>query len=89
MQAVVRLAELRQRVARRALAVTAPQSMADISETSARLIEALAHGNISPAEAAHIQFILENHGKALERTDIETRIANLEDKLRAQKERPA
>ena len=89
MQAVARLAELRQRQARRALVVDAPQSMAAISEISGRLLRAAARGEISPAEAAHMSVILENHGKALERKEIERRIATMEARLHAQRERPA
>jgi len=57
------------------------QSVADASELTAYVIDAIAEGKVSPVEGEIISRACEKHIKALEVRDLESRLAALEGKL--------
>jgi hypothetical protein len=65
----------------RTVAVQLPASLrtaADIADAQAAILGALASGDVSPDEAAEIAKVIDAAGVAIERRDLETRIARLE-----------
>lgn len=63
-------------------------SVADASELTAYVIDAIADGTVSPVEGEIISRACERHLKALEVRDLEQRLAALEGKLMEKQHRP-
>jgi hypothetical protein len=55
-------------------------STADLPAASAKLLEAVATGEVTPAEAADIARAIEAHAKTIEVRDLQERIGRLEQR---------
>ena len=56
------------------------ESAADLPKATARILEAVAKGDITPSEGQALAGFVEGHRKALEMADIEARLSVLEQK---------
>ena len=54
------------------------ETTADLPKASAALLEAVASGELTPSEAAELGKLVEAHMKAIELTDVQTRLEALE-----------
>ena len=66
----------------RPLAIELPQveDVRNLPKLTAALLNAVGSGDLEPQSALALASLIENHGKALERTELELRIAKLEEK---------
>jgi len=55
------------------------EGAADLPKATARVLEAVANGAITPSEGQALAGLLEGHRKALEFTELEARVAALEN----------
>ena len=53
----------------------------DASEAAGRVLEAVSEGDLTPIEATRVMGLIDSYRRTLELTDIETRIAALENDL--------
>ncbi|WP_134724826.1 DUF5681 domain-containing protein [Paracoccus luteus] len=51
----------------------------DAAKAAAAVLEAVAEGELTPAEGAHVMSLVETYRRTLETTEIEARLAALED----------
>jgi hypothetical protein len=58
------------------------RTLADLSSVQAEVITALAHGELTPDEAAKVADVVEKLGAAWERRDLELRICSLEEQVK-------
>ena len=58
------------------------QSTADVVTASAALLQAVASGELTPSEAAELGTLIEAHVRAIEVTEIQERLARLEEQQR-------
>ena len=68
------------------LQLPAPAAAQDITAGFEKVVEALAHGELTPSETSALAELLESARKALETTDLARRIEELES--RAEEEKP-
>ena len=54
------------------------QSAADAATAAGAVLEAVATGDMTPTEGAHIMGLVENYRRTLETTELEARVAKLE-----------
>ena len=54
------------------------QSAADAAKVAGAVLEAVAAGNLTPTEGAHIMGLVENYRRTLETTELEARMVALE-----------
>ena len=59
------------------------RTAADAVAANGRLLEALARGNVTTAEAAQIATVIENHRRLLETAEIERRLDEIEEIVNA------
>jgi hypothetical protein len=57
-------------------------TVADLPRASAALLDAVASGELTPSEAAELGKLIEAHVKAIEVTDLQDRLARLEEQQR-------
>lgn len=57
----------------------------DAAKAASAIVEAVASGELTPTEGAHVMGLVDAYRKALETTEIEARIAELESKLEARR----
>jgi hypothetical protein len=58
------------------------ETVADLPKASAALLDAVASGELTPGEAAELGKLIEAHVKAIEVTDLQERLARLEEQQR-------
>jgi hypothetical protein len=58
------------------------ETVADLPKASAALLDAVASGELTPGEAAELGKLIEAHVKAIEVTDLQDRLARLEEQQR-------
>ncbi|EYD75007.1 hypothetical protein Rumeso_03431 [Rubellimicrobium mesophilum DSM 19309] len=56
------------------------QSAADATQAAGAVLAAVASGDLTPAEGAHVMALVETYRRTFETTDLERRIAALEEK---------
>lgn len=59
-------------------ALPAMQSAADAAQAAAAVLGAVAAGEMTPREGAHVMALIETYRRTLETTDLESRVAALE-----------
>jgi hypothetical protein len=69
------------------LHLPAPATAQDITAGFASVVEALAHGELTPSETSALAELLESARKALETTDLARRIEELESRAEEEKQR--
>lgn len=63
------------------------QSTRDAVAATGALVQAVADGDLSPAEAESVSRLLEIHRRAIETEELEERLAEIEERLRQEEER--
>ena len=58
------------------------QSAADAAKAAGAVLEAVATGDLTPTEGAHIMALVENYRRTLETTELEARVAALEGDMK-------
>ena len=69
------------------LHLPAPATAQDITAGFASVVEALAHGELTPSETSALAELMESARKALETTDLARRIEELESRAEEEKQR--
>ena len=55
------------------------EGVQDLTKATSGLLEAVAAGDLTPAEAGEVAKLIEGHRKAIETADLEERVLRLED----------